>query len=360
MPRQTAETLFLAERYGIGIDTGSAMLYPAIDMRNSQVAMDAATKMLLAMDSAPTNVLQSQLITQSNAGIPAYLSNYLDPELVRVLTTPLKAVEIFGEQKKGDWTTDSAQFPMIEVSGEVSSYGDKNNNGRAQANVNWEPRQSYHYQVFTEWGDKELAKVGLAKIDWAAEQNLSSAITMNTFQNKSYFYGVSGLDCYGLLNDPALSAPVSPLAGAWVNGTTTGVAIVADIMVIYQQLQRQLNDNIDMNAKLVLAMPPVLQPFLLTSMQNVYGTASVKQYLKEAFPNMEFKTAAQYSTTSGNQIQMIAPEVAGQKTGFCSFTEKMRAHAIVRETSSTHQKKSGGTWGAIIKLPAGIASGLGY
>jgi hypothetical protein len=37
----------------------------------------------------------------------------------------------------------------------------------------------------------------------------------------------------------------------------------------------------------------------------------------------------------------------------------MRAHAIVRKTSSTHQKKSGGTWGFILKIPAGVASLLG-
>ena len=359
MPRQTSETRFLAERYGIGIDTGSALLCPSIDLRDSQVAMDAANRLLLAMDAAPTNALQSQLITAGNAGIPAYLSNYLDPEVVRVFTTPLKAVEIFGEQKKGDWTTDTAQFPMIEVAGEVSSYGDKNHNGRASANVNWEPRQSYHYQVFTEWGDKELAKAGLAKIDWASEQNLSSAIIMNTFQNKSYFFGVSGLDCYGLLNDPALTAPISPSAGAWT-ASTTGLVIVADITAIFIQLQKQLQDNISMDDELTLAMPATLQPYLLTPMALTYGSPSVKAYLKEAFPNMTVKTAVQYATTSGNMIQMIAPSVQGQKTGFCSFTEKMRAHAVVRETSSTHQKKSGGTWGAIIKLPVAIASGLGF
>ena len=234
MPRQSQETKMLAESFGIGIDSGGSYLVPALDLRTSQVAMDALTK--LGLDAAPTNSLQPQLITQTNAGIPAYLSNYLDPELVRVLTVPLKAVEIWlaaggkGEVKKGDWTTDTVQFPLTEFVGETSSYGDFNNNGRAGSNVNWEPRQAYHYQVFTEWGDKELAKMGLAKIDRAAELNLASAFIMNTFQNYTYFFGVSGLDNYGLLNDPSLSSPITPQNGTWKAASLAGngVYIVGD------------------------------------------------------------------------------------------------------------------------------------
>ena len=125
------------------------------------------------------------------------------------------------------------------------------------------------------------------------------------------------------------------------------------------QLQQQLQGNIEMEDDLILGLPSTLQPYLLTPMQNVYGTPSVRAYLKEAFPKMEIKTAQQYVLSGGNLVQLIAPKVQGQKTGFCAFTEKMRAHAIVRKTSSTHPKKSGGTWGAIIKIPAAMASMLG-
>ena len=365
MPRQSQETKMLAENFGIGIDSGGSYLVPALDLRTSQVAMDALTK--LGLDAAPTNSLQPQLITQTNAGIPAYLSNYLDPELVRVLTVPLKAVEIWlaaggkGEVKKGDWTTDTVQFPLTEFVGEPSSYGDFNSNGRAGSNVNWEPRQAYHYQVFTEWGDKELAKMGLAKIDRAAELNLASAYIMNTFQNYTYFFGVSGLDNYGLLNDPSLSSPITPQNGTWKAASLAGngVYIVGDILNMFVTLQSQVVDNIEMESPLCLVLPPIVQPYLLTPMQNVYGTPSVKAYLAEAFPKMVIKTAAQYATASGNLVQMIAPLVQGQSTGFACFTEKMRAHAIVRETSSTHQKKSGGTLGSVIKFPAGISQLLG-
>ena len=353
MEKFTQETLLLAERYGIGMDSGDHALIPAVDVHDHRgMALDQAMQM--AQD-APTNLIQSGMVTIANAGIPNYLSNYLDPEVVRVITTPLKAVDIFGEVKKGDWLMDSAQFPLLESVGEVTSYGDDNDNGLVGADANWIPRQAYAYQCFTRWGDKELAKAGLAKLDWAAEQNIASALIMNTFQNRSYFFGVAGLDCYGLTNDPSLPAAISPLNGTWKGAT--GVQIVADFQNLFVTLQTQVNGNLEMEDDLIVGLPSTVQPYLLTPMANVYGTPSVKAYLKEAFPKLVIKTAQQYIIpVSGNMVQMISPKVQGQKTGFCAFTEKVRAHAIVRKTSSTHQKKSGGTWGAIIKIPAGIAT----
>jgi hypothetical protein len=74
---------------------------------------------------------------------------------------------------------------------------------------------------------------------------------------------------------------------------------------------------------------------------------------------MTVKTAPEYATTSGNLVQMICHKVKGQNTGYCAFTEKFRAHRIVAESSAIHQKKSGGTWGTILKTPAAISQLLG-
>jgi hypothetical protein len=75
------------------------------------VERDMGSDYAFAMDAQPT------LVTVSNGGIPAYLANYLDPEFVRVLVTPMRIGEIIGEEKKGDWTTASAQFPVVESAG---------------------------------------------------------------------------------------------------------------------------------------------------------------------------------------------------------------------------------------------------
>ena len=91
----------------------------------------------------------------------------------------------------------------------------------------------------TQWGERELERAGLARIDWANRVNIASALTLNKYQNKTYFFGVSGLQNYGLLNDPSLSAAISPTtktAGgtSWANATAQ--EINADVQKLYKQL----------------------------------------------------------------------------------------------------------------------------
>lgn len=303
----------------------------------------------LAQDAQP------QLVTQSNAGIPAFLSNFLDPKVIEVLVSPMKAAIIVGETKKGDWTTTVATFPVIESTGEVSSYGDFNANGSVEVNTNFPQRQSYHYQTFTQWGEKELATAALAKIDWASRQNIASVLLLNKYQNSTYFFGVAGLQNYGLLNDPALYAPIAPTA-AWNLSATTADIVFEDIRRLFVQLQTQSAGVIDQEAKMVLAMSPVTSVAL--NKTNQYNV-NVMDQVKKNFPNLRVETAVEYATTSGQLVQLIVEEIDGQETATCAFTEKMRAHAMVVDTSSFKQKKSQGTFGTVIFRPFAIAGMLG-
>jgi len=308
----------------------------------------------LAMDAA------GPLVTVSNAGIPAYLANYIDPELIRVLQTPMKGAEILGESKKGDWTTLTTTFPVVESTGQVSGYGDHSNNGATGVNLNFPQRQSYHYQTMTEWGERELEMAGLARVNLASELNVASALVLNKFQNQSYFFGIAGLQNYGLLNDPNLSAALTPNATGTGSGTTWATkdanAIFGDVQKLFKQLQTQLGGNLDMQSKMKLCMSPASEVYLTNT--NQYNV-NVADLLKKNFPNLTVETAVQYTTDSGELVQLIADSVDGQKTAYCAFTEKLRAHAIERKTSSFKQKKSQGTWGAILRLPAAISQMLG-
>lgn len=322
-----------------------------------------------AMDFLPENVrhdfnlamdAQPSLVTVSNAGIPAFLTNFIDPDFIRVLVTPMKAAQIIGENKKGDWTTLTAQFPVVESTGEVSSYGDYSNNGSVGSNVNWVPRQSYHFQTVTQWGERELAMAGAGRIDHAANLNIASALAMNKFMNKSYFFGISGLDNYGLLNDPSLPTAISPNATGTGSGTLwstkDGAAIYGDIVSLYSQLQTQLKGLVDRDAPMVLTMSPTAEVNLTKT--NQYNV-NVTDQIKKNFPNMRIESAVEYSTGSGELVQLIVESIDGEKTAYASFTEKMRAHPVKVELSSFQQKKSAGTWGAIIRRPIAIAQMLG-
>jgi len=308
-----------------------------------------------ACDAQPT------LITQSNSGIPAFLSTYIDPALIEVLVAPMKAAEIVGsETKKGDWTTKTAMFPVVESTGESTAYGDYSENGSAGANVNFPQRQSFHYQVMTQWGELELENAGLACVDWANRLNIASILTLNKFQNKSYFFGVANLENYGLLNDPALSAAITPTtktAGGtdWENATAAEV--IKDINKLFKQAQTQANGTIDRSSKMTLAMSPLSDATGLTKVSDF--NVSVSDQIKKLYPNLTVEVAPEYTTAAGEFVQLIVDAGDGQPTATTAFTEKLRAHAIVVGASSFKQKKSQGTWGCIIFRPWAISSMLG-
>jgi hypothetical protein len=309
---------------------------------------------VLAMDAQPA------LVTSSNAGVPAMFTTYVDPRIIDILVKPMRAVEVVGEEvKKGDWITDTAMFIEGEDVGQVSSYGDYSENGVSNANINYPQRQSYHYQTITNWGEREVARAGAGLVDLAFRKNKASISTLNLFQNASYFFGIAGLENYGLLNDPSLLPAISPsikAAGGTAWAVATANEILHDIQLLYQQLVSQTNNLVDLETNMTLAMSSQTQTWLTdTSDFNV----NVFDRIKKNFPNMKIKTAPEYTTASGNSLQLIADEVEGVRTASCAFTEKLRAHPVVIKLSSFMQKKSQGTWGTIIYRPVFIVSMLG-
>lgn len=309
----------------------------------------------LAMDAQP------QLVTTLNAGIPSFLANIIDPQVVEAVLAPLRAAEIAGgEIKKGDWTTQSLMMPLAEPVGHIVTYGDYENSGTVDANVNWVSRQPYHYQSVKRMGERQLAMWGLAAIDFSSRLDRSVAQTFGRFQNRSYFFGISGLQNYGYLNDPSLITPITPstkVAGgtAWTGATAE--EIYKDVLALFIQLQTQMGGNLEMTDNMTLVLSTTRQPRLATI--SSLTLIAVKVALEANFPNLKFKAAPEYSTGSGELLQLIVDEYEGQQTIWTAFTEKMRSHPVVQELSAWAQKFSAGTWGAIVRRPICIAQMLG-
>lgn len=298
----------------------------------------------IAMDAAP-------LLTAPNAGILSMFTTYVDPRVIETLVEPMKAAQIFGETKKGSWTDDFLQFPIAESTGETSSYGDFSENGMSGTNVNWETRDTYYYQTIIELGDREVARAGAAKLDWVARKQIAAALTLNKFQNKTYFYGVAGLRNYGILNDPSLLPSVT--LPTWVGGD--GQVVYDGIAQLYGELVSQTAGLVDRNSEMILLMSPQAEAALTrTNMYNV----NVSDQLKKNFPNMEVQTAPEMSTDAGEVIKLIVKNYEGVDTVEPTFTEKMRVHPMVLGLSSWRQKRSQGTVGTIIYRPIFVASAL--
>uniref|UniRef100_A0AAU6W2R0 Major capsid protein n=2 Tax=unclassified bacterial viruses TaxID=12333 RepID=A0AAU6W2R0_9VIRU len=351
----------LLERAGIAYDAsfGNTKMLPEGRSYRDMVGL-ANDGSLVAMDA------QYPLLTTANSGIPAFLSTYIDPKVIEVLVAPMKAaIAIGGETKKGDWTTRTAMFPVIESTGETTSYGDYDAGGSTGANFQFPQRQSFHFQTITQWGERELADAGLAKIDYAARLNIASALTLNKYQNKSYIFGVAGLQNYGMLNDPALAADITPntkAAGgtAWIlpngNVNATAVEVQRDITKLFAALQIKNQGLVETTDRLKLIMDPLSSVALtITDPFNV----NVSDILKKTYPNLVIEVIPEYNTAGGRKLQLVLEEYEGQRTWDAAFTEKQRSHAVVVDLSSWKQKKSAGTWGTTIYRPNFISSMIG-
>jgi hypothetical protein len=331
-------------------------------------ATDAIATNYLAMDAQPA------LQTDPNTGIPSWLTTFIDPDIFDILFAPTEGAEIVGEERKGNWTTSTAMFPTVEHTVEVSTYGDFNENGRASLNTNWPQRQSYNFQVMLEYGDLEIERAGLGRVNWISGLEAAAADGLNRFSNLSYFYGVAGLENFGLFNDPNLGAPLAP--SVKVNGGTswftdsgapnaTANEVYNDVVAVYENLIQNNIGLVNKRTPMVLAMSPGSEVALtFTNSFNV----NVEDLLKKNFPNLRIQTAVQYGALTpdnpqgvpaGNFMQLIAEKIQGQKTAYCSFTEKLKAFPIIRAASSYKQKKMAGTFGAIIRMPIGFSSMVG-
>jgi hypothetical protein len=262
----------------------------------------------------------------------------------------------------------------VESTGEVSTYDDFVNNGRAGANFNYPQLQSYLFQTILQYGELQIDRAGLMKINWVSELGLAAADLLNRFQNLSYAFGVQNLQNYGIMNNPYLSASLTPASKAWGgtgwfdNGSPAATAneVYNDIVALVTQLVAQTNGALDIKSPMTLAMSPNSE--IAMTFANSFGVY-VEALLKKGYPNLTVKTAPQYGqqtttnpqgySTAGNFVQLIATQIQRQTVTYCAYNEKLRAHKIVPELSSWKQKQTSGTWGTVVRSPVGIASMLG-
>lgn len=298
-----------------------------------------------------------------NGGIPAIVSSFIDPEIVRTIFAKQKAVDILGEKKKGAWAQDTLMIQRVEQSGDVVAYDDYSEQGGNQVTPGWENRQVYRYQTMVNYGELEQERYGLAMLPYVAEKQRAAAWTLNQAQNKFYFYGVSGLLNYGILNDPALPTPITP---ATVDGKTLWkdkqvVDIYNDVLALYADLIARTNgavgDGVDMASPLVLVMSPNASVWFKRA-NEIFGN-TVEKMVKDTFTNIRIEVAPQYDTDAGELVQMFVETAQGQQAGYCAYSDKLRAHPIITMTSSWKQKHSGTTYGAVITQPFLFAQMLG-
>lgn len=320
-------------------------------MREKGFVFDSAKDVIRADNI--DRLAQDAALTLPNVGVPSVFTAYIDPQVVRILTAPTNAREIFGETRKGDWTTTSAIFKAIENTGETAPYADFSNAATADVNVVYPERDNYVYQTTIRYGEREMAVLGKAALNLAAEKQRSAATILDIDANKFYLRGVAGKRIYGLLNDPNLPADISPASVGGVtlwSGKTTN-QIYDDIISIFGELAKNSNGRISIDADLVLACPPAIM--VLLGKTTEFGI-SVLDMVKKYFKNISFVTLPELYANNINTVFMAARSVDGYPTAQLAYSEKMRAFQLIPEGSSYRQKYSAGTFGAVVLRPFAI------
>ncbi len=329
-----------AARYGFVFPTGRMWATPE---NRARIAQDAA------------------LITTPNTTVPAELLAYVDPMVIEIMTAPRRAREIFGEEKKGDWTTPYAKWRVDEMTGTTEPYSDYANGTASGVNSEWQTRPQYVFQTSISYGDMEVAMSSTAKVGLAASKQRAAANVIDIDQNRFYLRGVADKEIYGILNDPNLPAAVT--AGATGAGNSTKwadkstVQIYNDILALFAQLTEQSGGLIDKDTPLKLCLSPEMGVRLGAATDfNI----SVLDMLKKYFGSIDIVTVPElHSATAGETVFLIAPEVNGQRSGVLAFGEKMRAGRVVPELSSFRQKFVGTTYGGIVLMPFAFAQMTG-
>ena len=301
------------------------------------------------------------LITTPNTTVPAELLAYIDPMVIEILTAPRRAREIFGEEKKGDWTTPYMKWRVDEMTGKTEPYSDYANGTTSGVNSEWQTRVQYVFQTSITYGDFEVDMSSTAKVNLAASKQRAAANVIDIDQNRFYLLGVAGKEIYGILNDPNLPAAIT--AGATGTGSSTKwadkttVQIYNDVLALFAQLSEQSSGLIDKDTPLKLCLSPELSVRLGAATDfNV----SVLDMLKRYFSRIDIVTVPElHSMTAGETMFLIAPEVNGQRSGTLAFGEKMRAGRVVPDLSSFRQKFVGTTYGGIVLMPFAFAQMTG-
>lgn len=318
-------------------------------------------RMWLSPENRARIAEDAALVTTPNTTVPAELLAYIDPMVIEIMTAPRRAREIFGEEKKGDWTTPYAKWRADEMTGRTEPYSDYANGTTSGVNSEWQTRPQYIFQTSITYGDLEVAMSSAAKVNLAASKQRAAANVIDIDQNRFYLLGVAGKEIYGILNDPNL--PDAITAGAtgtgsstkWADKTTT--QIYNDILALFAELSSQSSGLIDRDTPLKLCLSPEMAVRLGAATDfNV----SVLDMLTRYFSNIRIVTVPElHSMTAGETVFLIAPEVNGQKSGLLAFGEKIRALRVIPDMSSFRQKYVGTTYGGIVLMPFAFAQMTG-
>ncbi len=335
---------------------------------------DVSKDMTIAKDANEANKLFSNIkiamddtysFAQPSNGTIPYFTTIWTNKLVKQLLQTTPSREMSHDFQQGTWATTDIKIPTLAYLGQSAPYADFGGAGNTSINTNWVGRETIRLQRTLTYGDLAVAQMAMGKIDYVASLREALANLVALDQDEINFFGYSGMNVFGMLNDPNLNATLpapasiaNPSSGQWIYKTFN--EIIADINAMVNAVVSRSGGQADSyKDEFFLALPPAVVTYL--NNPNSFGVNSIKAYIENTYPKMKIiqaqflqGTGSPIGSTIANNALMIWNKLGGQECMLHAFSSLWNSHGVVREISYFNEKISYTLSGAIATMPAGI------
>lgn len=341
-------------------DEGSAMPIIAKDIAEA----DALVNTLKDSDTYQFNIPSS--------GIPQPLTTIWTSRMIEMLYKTRTLNEIAGAWQQGAPGVTDIKIPVMQYSGVADVYSDLSMNGSTSLNFNWVSRQIAYFEQSIVYGELQQAQFGLIKIDYSNRLREATAEIIAQAQNDIGFQGYTGIPStsqphiFGILNEPNLNAAISLPNDGVIPGTSTSTTawmgkdfnqIVRDFRLIIAQALSQAEGHATLKTKGKFGLPP--SSFAALTTPNPISSVTVLQYMKEAYPNIEFVMIPNFEasmvttgTTTNQTVGMLLFQHPNGEMPYDElFVTKWQGHRPVPMGSAINEKISYALGGALLKYP---------
>jgi hypothetical protein len=276
------------------------------DHLNAKIGTMDATSLKNAGFSTATMDAQTAPMSGYNTGVlNQFLQNWL-PGNIRMFTAPRRSEELLGFVQAGSFADETIVAKFTEMFGFTQNYGDLADVPRAGYNIEYLTRQIVRFQGGVQTDNLEsqrMAKIGFSDMD---EKRASLARAFAVTENYVAFNGWQGVRCFGLLNDPNLSAYVTVAAtgtGAsplWSTKTTElqRLDIQADVSRLFKQTKTAFNPR---KEQFTWAIPTDVS-MALNNLLTIGGTSiamTLEDWVLKQYPGIRIVVIPEFDLANG-------------------------------------------------------------
>lgn len=306
------------------------------------------------MDAAP-----SPLTTPSVPNAVQFFQYWLT-NVIKVVTQARVADKIAGRDINGSWEDEEIVATVAEGIGQARPYGDKTDLNLATYNVNFERRTIVRFEQDIEVGTLEEARAAKMRINSSDRKRVAAGESLAISMNDVAFRGYNSQSgrTYGYLNDPYLPAYQTVATGAGGGTEWSGktyLEICNDIKVAMSALRVRSGYNFDPYSEAsVLAVAGNAIDFLAT--QNELGTKSVREWIRETYPNCRVEAIPQFSgaNATASVFYLQAENIAGEKVVRQNVQDVFRMIGVAKLSKGFVESFSNATAGVMYEQPIGV------